>query len=299
MDHDQWRLVVACIRRAAAVLARPSRRFDYPDRLIVGMYLWSVAHDRPMSWACERSHYNGVFRPRQLPSISQFHRRVKSDRVRQILQRVHDATGGRFVPTALSSVDGKPLPISPVSKDPDARRGYAGAHQMGHGYKLHALASEDRRIVTWCVRPMNEHEMPIARRLLTSLPEGFFNARSVLLADGNYDSHDLHKDVAQLGGHLVTHLRGRATHPVTLRQMGNARRELLEVDRTARPLLRMVRRHRNEIELTFSNLTSYGGGLGPLPPFVRRLGRVTRWVGAKIILYHTRLQLRPTRSRNA
>jgi Transposase DDE domain len=297
MDHDQWTLICRHLRHAAAMSPRSSRRFHYSDTLIVGMYLWAVAHDRPMCWACDRAHYNAVFRPRQLPSVSQFHRRVKSDRVRAILQRIHDATGGRSVPTALSSVDGKALPISPVSKDPDARHGYAGARQMGHGYKLHALASEDRRIVTWCVRPMNEHEMPVARQLLRSLPEGFFSARSVLLADGNYDSHDLHKDVARLGGHLVTHLRGRACHAVTLRQMGAARRELLRVDRTARPLLRMVRRHRNEIELTFSNLTSYGGGLGPLPPFVRRLPRVTRWVGAKIILYHTRLQLRRSRSR--
>lgn len=303
MDHDQWRLLMRHIRHAAAISPRPSRRFHYPDTLIVGMYLWSVAHDRPMCWACDRAHYNAVFRPRQycrqLPSISQFHRRVKSERVRAILQRIHDAASGRCVPTAIASVDGKALPISPVSKDPDARRGYAGARQMGHGYKLHALASEDRRIVTWCVRPMNEHEMPVARTLLTSLPEGFFSPRSLLLADGNYDSHDLHKDVARLGGHLVTHLRGRARHAVTLRQMGAARRALLRVDRTARSLLRMVRRHRNEIELTFSNLTSYGGGLGPLPPFVRRLSRVTRWVGAKIILYHTRLHLRRRRLREA
>lgn len=299
MDQDQWRLLMRQVRRAAAAMPHPVRRFDYPDTLIVGMYLWSVAHDRPMCWACDPAHYNACFRPRQLPSVSQFHRRVRSDRVRQVLQRVHDATAGRCVPTALSSVDGKPLPISPVSKDPDARRGYAGAWQMGHGYKLHALASEDRRILTWCVRPMNEHEMPVARRLLASLPQGFFGARSVLLADGNYDSHDLHKDVADLGGHLVTHLRGRARHAVTLRQMGPARRELLHVDGSARPLLRMVRRHRNEVELTFSNLTSYGGGLGPLPPFVRRLPRVTRWVGAKIILYHTRLHLRRARRREA
>lgn len=258
------------------------------------MYFWSVTHDRPMYWACERSHYNAVFRPRQLPSVSQFHRRVKSERVRAIFQRVHELAGGTDVPTALTTVDGKALPISPVSKDPDARCGYAGGGLLCKGYKLHAIATEDRRIPCWCVRPMNEHEAPIAHRLLAALPAGWFNQRSLFLADGNYDSHDLHKHVDQLGGPLVANLHEhrQATHEVTLRQMGRARREWLKVNRTARPLVRMIERQRNEIELTFSNLTSYGGGLGPLPPFVRRLGRVTRWVGAKIILYHTRIQTR-------
>lgn len=306
MDHDQWtvqwRLIMQHVRRAAASQPKPSRRFTFSDVLVVGMYLWSVAHDRPMRWACERRHYNAVYRPRQpLPSVSQFHRRVRSDRVQRILQQVHDVTAGRLVPTALSSVDGKALPVSPVSKDPDARPGYAGGggggKRLGKGYKLHGIATEDRRIVAWCVRPMNEHELPVAHRLLASLPNGWFGPRSLLLADGNYDSHDLHKHVDHAGGRLVTHVHPHrcATHPVTLRQMGRARRALLALHASDhRPLLRQVARHRNTVELTFSNLTCYGGGLGPLPAFVRRLPRVTRWVGAKIILYHVRRQLRRT-----
>jgi hypothetical protein len=292
MDHDQWRMLMACLGTIVAALPRPSKRFSFSDTLVVGMYLWAVAHDRPMRWACERSHYNAVFRPRQLPSVSQFHRRVRSDRVRLILQRLHNLTAGALVPTALLSIDGKALPISPVSKDPDARFGYAGGRTMGRGFKLHALVSEDRRILSWCVRPMNEHEMPIACELIGASHHGLFTPRTLVLADGNYDSHVMHKAVDRRGGRLVTHLRGKGKHEVTLRQMGAARRELLKVSEQSGPLLRMIRRHRNVVELTFSNLTSYGGGLGPLPPFVRRLSRVTRWVGSKIILYHTRLQAR-------
>ena len=149
------------------------------------------------------------------------------------------------------------------------------------------------------MRPLNEHEMPVARRMLASMPTGWFGPRSVALADGTYDGHALHRDVDALGGRLVTNLRGKASHPVTLWQMGTARRELLKLDRTARPLVRMVARHRNDVEVTFSSLTSYDGGPGPLRAFVRRLPRVTRWVGAKIILYHTRLQLRRARKRTA
>jgi len=293
MDRDPWHLIITHIRLAAKRLPRASRRFRFNDVLIVAMYFWAVAHDRPMVFACDRQNDHRLFRPRRLPSISQFHRRVKSDRVRQILQSVHDAMAGVDVPTALSHVDGKALAVGPVSKDPDAKNGYAAGGRMAKGYKLHSIVSEDKRLLCWCVRPMNEHEMPIARLMLDSLPP--FTERSLLLADGNYDAHVFHKDVDARGGRLVTNLRGRAEHPVTRRQMGRARRELLRLNQTHRPLVRMTLRHRNDIELTYSNLTSYGGGLGPLPAFVRRLPRVTRWVGVKITLYHARLGVRKRR----
>jgi hypothetical protein len=138
------------------------------------MYLWSVAHDRPMIWACQRSHYNALFRPRQLPSVSQFHRRVAGDRVRRILQRLHELIAGTLCPTALHYVDGKALPIGPHTKDPDARLGYAGGTRLGRGYKLHVVATEDRRITCWGVRPMNEHEIPVAQRMLAAMPADAF-----------------------------------------------------------------------------------------------------------------------------
>lgn len=295
MDRDPWLLMITHIHAAAKRLPRASRRFRFNDVLIVSMYVWAVAHDRPMVFACDRRNYHSLFRPRRLPSISQFHRRVRSDRVRKILQLVHDAMAGVDVPTALSYVDGKALAVGPVSKAPDARRGYAAGGRMAKGYKLHAIVSEDKRLMAWCVRPMNEHEMPIARLMLDSFPP--FSERSLLLADGNYDAHVFHKDVDARGGRLVTNLRGSARHPVTRRQMGKARRELVDLNKTHRPLVRMVQRYRNDIELTFSNLTAYGGGLGPLPAFVRRLPRVTRWVGVKITLYHARLRVRKRKAK--
>jgi hypothetical protein len=47
-------------------------------------------------------------------------------------QRLRDRGEQRL----LSLVDGKPLPVSSVSKDPDARRG-RGAGGMAKGYQLH------------------------------------------------------------------------------------------------------------------------------------------------------------------
>ena len=86
MDQDIWSIVAGCVTWAERAVPRRGRRPVYSDRLIVLMLLWAVWHDRSLSWACDRHHYGPLFRPRALPSISQFARRVKGERVRQMLQ---------------------------------------------------------------------------------------------------------------------------------------------------------------------------------------------------------------------
>jgi hypothetical protein len=54
------------------------------------MLLWLTWHDRCLSWACDPTHYGALFRPRQLPSISRFSRRVKGERIQRVLQHIHD-----------------------------------------------------------------------------------------------------------------------------------------------------------------------------------------------------------------
>lgn len=291
MDQNQcWRIVYQSICNATRRL-KPDRRQTYSDRLIVAMYFWAVHHDRAMMWACDRANYHSLFRPRRLPSISQFHRRVKSTRVQQLLQHVHDELADVDAPTATLIIDGKSLPINPVSRDPDARWGHTFGKKLGVGYKLHAYVTEDQRILCWCVRPLNEYEPTIATLMLDHLPPA--SARTVILGDGNYDTHDFYKAVSQRGAKLLTGLRREpAKHPVTLRQMGRDRREALRLHEQNKPLVRMAMRLRPVVERTFANATNYGGGLGPLPAFVRRLPRVRRWVGAKIALYHARLKAR-------
>lgn len=292
MDQNQcWRIIYQAIGKATRTF-KPDRRQTYADRLIVAMYFWAVLHDRAMSWACDRSHYHSLFRPRHLPSVSQFHRRIKSPRVQLILQRVHGELAGVDSPTATLIVDGKSLPINPVTRDPDARWGHTfGRKQLGIGYKLHAYVTEDQRILCWCVRPLNEYEATIATLMLDYLPPA--SQRTLILGDANYDTHDFYKAVSHHGAKLLTGLRREpAKHPVTLRQMGTDRREALKLYEQKRPLVRMTMRTRPVVERTFANATNHGGGLGPLPAFVRRLPRVRRWVGAKIALYHARLKAR-------
>jgi Transposase DDE domain len=304
MDREQWKIVLGAVRRAARQVAGacpPGRRPRFADWLIVAMYLWAVAHDRCQSWACDRSHYNGVFRPRgPLPSVSQFNRRVAGERARLILGRVHEELGGELTATALSYLDGKPLTVGPASKDGDARRG----HVLGgfaKGYKLHAWMTEDRRIPLWCVTPLNVHEVPVARLLVRQVGE--LSDRSLTLADQNYDAHDLHKELHAYNGRLLVWPKGPQKldqrHPVTLRQMGPARRQLVAAQDRCPSLLRMVLRQRVNAEGILGNLCGYGGGLTGLPPWVRRLHRVRRWVGGKIILYHAKLRARAANKKAA
>ena len=286
MDQMQWKILTDVIRQAMKGMPR-FRRFRFGDFLIVAMYFWAVKHDRAMMWACDRNNYSSLFRPRKLPSISQFHRRIKSPRVQAILQRINDLLAERSKQRACLIVDGKPLLVSNVSKDRDARKGYV-VGGFGKGYKLHAFLSLGGEFVCWCVRPLNEHEMPIATQMLEQFPP--LPSDGLLLADGNYDAHDFHKAVFARGGQLVCPLRGKATHPVTLRQMGEARRELIKLSDTSPNLVEADLRQRRRIETRFGNLTTMG--LGPLPYFVRRLPRVRRWTGAKIALYHIRNKAR-------
>ena len=112
-DAEVWARVVAAVKAAARAVGRVGRKCVYSDQLIVLMYLWCVWHDRPLCWAADRAHYNTLFRPRKLPSVSQFTRRVKTHGVQLILQETHDLLAGCFTPVCF--IDGKPLTVSPVS----------------------------------------------------------------------------------------------------------------------------------------------------------------------------------------
>ena len=292
MDRDSWKLVADTVRACARQLPKPRRRPLYPDSLVALMVLWAVAHDRCMSWACKRSSYNGLFRPRRLPSVSRFTRRAAGPRVMRILQRVHGRLAGDVSWIGgVSYVDGLPLRIGVAGRDPDARRGKV----MGgyaRGYKLHVIVGPDRRIRVFSVTALNVHETHAAEAMLLAYPHLRFAPDALLLGDSNYDDRDLHKLVDALGGRLLTEPRGLAEHEVTLRQMGPARREFVDLWRDRAPLCRMVYRLRPRVEGVFSCLTGSAGGLAPLPGHVRRIGRVTRWVGCKIILYNARLAAR-------
>ena len=115
-------------------------------------------------------------------------------------------------------------------------------------------------------------------------------ARSAsVLGDSAFDSVALYEKVARYGGRLLAIPRKGA---------GKGHVKQSEERLTSlflwRRVGRVMRRQRVHIERVLGNQSSYGGGLGPLPPWVRTLERARRWVGAKLILHHARLAVKRT-----
>src|SRR5439155_11042962 len=156
----------------------------------------------------------------------------------RILQAVHEDLAASGLASPVGYFDGKPLTVSPVSKDPDAARGHV-AGGFAKGYKLHAfVTATDRRVRVWSVTPLNAAEQTVAVTLCPHLPPA--PPQSLVMADSNYDAAPLHKALASEaagGRRLLTPLKaqqrvkGGKHHPVTLRQMGPQRREAVAVDR--------------------------------------------------------------------
>jgi hypothetical protein len=307
MDRELWNEILTAIKRAADEVGWHSgqRLPLYANWLIVAMYVWSVWQDWPLYRACNRANYGPLFRPRKLPSVSQFTRRVKGYEVQQILQRVHDLFAQRGLVCDEGYIDGKPLLVSPVSKDRQAKRGkISGGY--GKGYKLHAYVNEHRRIVIWSVTSLNTDEKTVAREVLVpNLPE--LSPRALVLADSNYDSAPLHKEAAEPCDVVLLHpLRGQdrvgpeGHNPQTWREMGPSRRELVRAWENHPELIEFVLKNRDTIDRVFGVLCCTAGGLGTaLQPWVRTLDRVTRWVGVKIILYNARVKVQETHATTA
>ena len=286
MDTEVWKLICRAVRSADRRIRRTGRRPKYTDQQITKMYLWSVWHDRPLCWACVRSHYSRLYRPRELPSVSQFCRRIKTARLQRILQAVNTYFVQRQPTAGVAFLDGKPLVVSEYSKDPDARTGYADG-KMRRGYKLHGFVTEHGLIAGFAIHSLNVGEPNTARSLVDAMAPG-----TLVLADGNYDSGPLYQAIANRRSLLLTKLRSHARSARQMKTMCPARRAAVHLWEDYPAICEQTMKTRDEVERIFSALTCFGGGLAPLPSWVRRLDRVRRWVTAKIIVYHARLFIR-------
>ncbi len=281
MSSHEWRLVYRSLRRVNRKIPKQGRSCQYNDILIVAMYLWAVFHDRPLCWAADRSNYSTLFRPRKLPSRSQFGRRIRSPRCQALLEALnHDVAGVGDVPN-IFLMDSRPLRVGAYSRDPDVRNGYT-KDGFAKGYKLHVLATKQGGIVAWRLTGLNRNDKPVARELIDEA-----RPRGLVLADGAYDSGALYDHVFEHRALLLTPLPANvggghriqsAARLLAARMWANGAEDLY--------------RDRLGIERIFSQQSSFGGGLAPLPAWVRRWERVNRWVTAKLILYHARLALR-------
>lgn len=280
-------LVRNAVRSADRSVPRVGRRPRFSDQLIVKLYFWTVAHDRPRCFAADVQNFTALFRPRDLPSYSQLCRRLHAQRVLSMIEHVHRRLARSPQPVTLAFVDGKALPVSETSADPDARTG-RGQGKFSRGYKLHALAMDDGRIPVFSLRPLNEAEPRVCReRLFPHLPPNL-----LVLGDGNFDSKFLYQMARDRGSWFFAPPKKMPQSRQSWRRTNAARREAVEFWQQHPRRARRMYRHRTEIERIFSRLSCFGGGLAPLPAWVRRIDRVTLWVTAKIAFYHARLLLR-------
>lgn len=152
-----------------------------------------------------------------LPSRS-FPAASNTEQFQALLDAVNTYLIRTDTPATLAFLDGKPLPVGRCTRDPDARLGYA-IHGFEPGYKLHACAARDGRILAYRVRPMNEGEAKVARELAPAISEP-----ALVMADANYDSQYLYQALGARGQQLLTPLKRIAQHPGPLKRMGPHRR---------------------------------------------------------------------------
>lgn len=268
MERELWTAL-------CALAGRLHNRFAssrYSDEAICGVYWWAVVHDRPVSWACRSENWPAELARRGLPSQPTMSRRLRSAAVERLLLDVEQALLALYTLLPLTlAIDGKALPVGRPSKDADAAccRGVKG-------YKLHAVWGPGPLPVAWALAPLNVSERRMARKLAADLPgEGY------LLGDSQYDVNYLY-DAAAASGYQLLAAQQRPGAALGHRPHSPHRLRGLELLATAAG--KQLYRQRRRIEHRFAQLTSFVGGLAPLPFWVRRFNRVKLWVHSKLLL---------------
>lgn len=281
MERELWPVLYHTVRDVARGFSQ--KYVQISGWVLVLTMLWAALHDRPVLWACQKANWSTTrLRPWQLPSARTMSRRIDKVGVgllwRAIEQRLRDLSGVH--PGLTAFLDGKPLPVGGSTKDADACFGRA-AGVMAKGYKLHTVWSNRALPETWEVTPMNTAEQTVAHRLIAQLRSGGY-----LLGDGNYDSNQLFDDAFQQGYQLVTPLPkgkpGSGHHYQSLHRL----RSIETMQSTYGPQLY---KKRATIERNYGNASSFGGGLAPLPAWIRGLDRVRTWVWAKLLINAARI----------
>jgi Transposase DDE domain len=272
MERELWEALC----HLAGRLYNRSSRSRYGDDVICGVYWWAVVHDRPVSWACEARHWPESRRVR-LPSQPTMSRRLRSGAVEQLFAEVEQSLLALVVIVGpqILAIDGKALPVGGPSKDADATWG-RGAGGVVKGYKVHAIWGDAPLPVAYAPSALNVSERRMAAKLIRDLPgEGY------LLGDKHYDVNYLYEAAAQADYQLLAPQQ-RPGKALGHRRHSPHRLRGLELLKTT--FGKNLYRRRCRIERQFAQLTSFVGGLGPLPFWVRRFNRVRQWVHSKLLI---------------
>jgi hypothetical protein len=276
MERERWSRLYLLILAASK---GHKSGWLYPTRTIVAVFFWALLHDRAIRWACDPANWPEDLRPHTLPRPDRMSKRLKTEQVEAVIEQI-EAALQRPEESPVKAIDSKPLPIGVCSKDPDARWGRATRGKLMLGYKLFAIWGDGPMPVAWRITAMNVQDGVGGRPLLERL-EG----DGCVTADGQFDQN-ANYDIAAAHGHQLIALprregAGRGHRPQSEHRLLGL--ELVQL------VPEWVDAARDAIERFFSGLTSSSGGLTCLPPWARRMTRVTRWVQAKLILNALRL----------
>jgi hypothetical protein len=276
MERELWRRIVGALKRLPRT--RP-RNAVYTAPQIIAVYLWSVLHDRPVSWACDRRNWPMQAWRRSLPDQSTMSRRLGCASTRPMLEALMDRLQPIDRAALVLRIDGKPLPIAKHSRDHRATIG-RGAGGFQKGYKLHAIYARTNRPITYRITPMNVDERVVAQQMLREHPLG----EGYLLADANYETNPLYDQAAQIGRVLVTPRRFRDAKGLGYARIHSTHRvAMIQRMKDPSPFIRRLLHTRRSIETNYAHLTNFGGGLTHLPPWVPGR-RVEPYVTAKILI---------------
>jgi hypothetical protein len=288
MERQLFALLLKWLMPLGARHARGKKQFT--DTIIVAVLLWAALHDRPIFWACQEINWPADRRwPLQLPSPATMSRRLRSYQVQLLLQQFASFLRDLCPRHFLKIIDTKPVTVGASTKDKDARRGYA-AGEMAKGYKLCTLLDAGGVIDAWSLQPLNVGDSTAALRLIEAHP-----GTGYIVADSRHDSNRLYQAAGQVGWQLVAPRQKRNARstgqrvqsPFRLRGLALLENPLWVCGQPASFGQELLAK-RDSIERKFGFLGNFGGGLAPLPNWVRTPHRIVVWIHAKLLIVAAR-----------
>jgi Transposase DDE domain len=291
MEGELFASLYVIVQEEAKLRARPTR-VRYSDLLIVLVYLWAVLHDRPVCWACNELNWPKEMAWLSLPSAPTMSRRLRTLSCWLLITALYDHlrtldTDGSAGDRLCRRIDTKPLAVGGFSKDRDARRGYATGG-LARGYKLAAAWGKGVVPDALFVTSLKVSDQQCGMAILDGLVQNNPAATGYLLADSTHDTNPLHEYAASLGFQLLTPRKKPGT-ALGHREHCQARLRSIELLEGPGDFRKRVYKPRGDIERDFAHLCGFGGGLQPLPSWVRHPQRVVRWVVAKLLINGIRL----------
>ena len=298
MEDQLWKALYPVIQEEHKRHQR-QRRVQFNDAVILLVTLWAVLHDRPMCWACRAKNWHGVDIG-SLPSPATLSRRLRTVSVQLLLEQVFYRYLSVVAVEAFClcrRIDSKPLPVGGFSKDRDARWGYATGGKC-KGYKLFCCWGKAPTVPeALLLAPLSCSDQEGAIALIDRLGRLHGGAASgYVLADSTHDTNPLH---AHAGAHGLqpltprkrpgTELGHREHSPYRLRCIAMLEPPSLPIHNPQARFGPELYRMRPQIERDYGNMGSFGGGLQPLPSWVRRPHRVALWTIVKLIINAARI----------